>query len=234
MKRIEYISSLQPHSLNCCNNLLVFYIKLVAGVLDKACNIESMLYALSYKRKKVIDEKSRIEKHAITLMHELQSAMRSLQDLTVIGAEAFSSRDLVDDKDLDTRDDELLLSSEDTRDDNESSSTSSNDKSRNSTASSGLFSDWLPFRLSPSRESNIESHDPTRVSRAMLASAESWRRRNGREAATGVNFRTGLSSHKSALGYGQQEYGLPKMSSHTGLTPNRRKNSWKKSDFELV
>lgn len=64
------------------------------------------------------------------------------------------------------------------------------------------------------------------ASRALLAGAESWRRRNGREAARGIDFRTGMSGHLGIQGHHAHPHdyvnndhnSFPKMSMHSGLT----------------
>ena len=72
----------------------------------------------------------------------------------------------------------------------------------------------------------------------MLAGARAWRERHGRQAATGVDFRTGMSGHSALM---TSKQGHPheylenndsirkpvsfRMSSHTGLTMGRRRNS---------
>jgi hypothetical protein len=72
----------------------------------------------------------------------------------------------------------------------------------------------------------------------MLAGARAWRERHGRPAATGVDFRTGMSGHAGVM---SSKQGHPhdyldnndsirkpvnfRMSSHTGLTMGRRRNS---------
>lgn len=72
----------------------------------------------------------------------------------------------------------------------------------------------------------------------MLAGARAWRERHGREAATGIDFRTGMSGHSGALSSkpthphdlleNNESVRKPvsfRMSSHTGLTMGRRRNS---------
>lgn len=61
----------------------------VGNALDKAAQIESMIYALSSTREKLREAKSVTEMEAIDLLKELQSTLVQEQDLTVIGAEAF-------------------------------------------------------------------------------------------------------------------------------------------------
>jgi hypothetical protein len=63
----------------------------VGGVLDKAANIEAMIYSLSYCRNKLLEAKVSTERDAITLMSELETLLMQEEDVTVIGAEAFDS-----------------------------------------------------------------------------------------------------------------------------------------------
>jgi len=70
------------------------------------------------------------------------------------------------------------------------------------------------------------------ASRALLAGAESWRRRNGREAARGIDFRTGMSGHLGIQGHHAHPHdyvtsdhnSFPKMSLHSGLTVGPSQN----------
>jgi hypothetical protein len=224
---------------------------IVSGVLDKACNIESMLYILSYQRNHLLNSKTKIEKDALSLMHELQETLNGGQDLTVIGSEAFSSRDIMPEPEL--RDDKLLYNSASSENQNiygDGENSSSEDSGltkpsrtktpvRKSEPQHNQLIDW--FRSFYSSESNDEQRqrqqrDETdsrsmEVSRAMVESASAWRERNGEHESDTI-FRTGLSNHLGANGYqgnhttSSQHYGpssLPKMSAHGGLTPNRRK-----------
>jgi hypothetical protein len=77
-------------------------------------------------------------------------------------------------------------------------------------------------------------HSPisAEASRAMSAGAESWRRRNGREAARGIDFRTGMSGHYGIQGHhahphdyvNNDHHSFPKMSLHSGLTVGPSQN----------
>lgn len=203
--------------------------------MDKACTIESILYNLSFRRNDLVEQKAVIEKDALHLMHELQHTMHVEEDLTVIGAEAFSSEDIIPEAEI--REDQLLI---DSTSNDQLPLHSSNDEHvaprRNGAQSNdGFIGGWFRgfYPSSQKGETRQETDrrrdmltNNTKVSSAMLASAESWRRRNGREAATKVDFRTGLSGHLGALGHHahvrhQVETGLPKMSCHGGLTVRR-------------
>uniref|UniRef100_A0A7S3LHN1 RING-type domain-containing protein n=1 Tax=Amphora coffeiformis TaxID=265554 RepID=A0A7S3LHN1_9STRA len=72
----------------------------------------------------------------------------------------------------------------------------------------------------------------------MLAGARAWRERHGRPAATGIDFRTGMSGHSALLSskpshpheFLENDESIRKplsfrMSSHTGLTMGRKRNS---------
>lgn len=61
----------------------------VGGVLDKAANIEAMIYSLSYCRGKLLEAQTSTEREAISLLKELQMTLVQEKDVTVIGAEAF-------------------------------------------------------------------------------------------------------------------------------------------------
>ena len=90
---------------------------------------------------------------------------------------------------------------------------------------------------SPSLRPNISTFGYPSQSE-MLAGARAWRERHGREAATGIDFRTGMSGHSALLskkpGHPHEYLGNDesvrqpvsfRMSSHTGLTMGRRRNS---------
>ncbi len=192
---------------------------------------------LSFRRNDLVEQKASIEKDALHLMHELQHTMHVEEDLTVIGAEAFSSEDIIPVPEAEIREDQLLT---DSTSNDQLPLRSSNEEyvaPRTSVAQSndGFMGGWFRgfYPSSQKRETRQEPDrcrdmvtNNTKVSSAMLASAESWRRRNGREAATKVDFRTGLSGHLGALGHhanvrNQVETGLPKMSCHGGLTVRR-------------
>lgn len=214
-------------------------------MIDKACNIESMLYILSFRRSHLIDQKESIEKDAIQLMHELQETIIEHEDLTVIGAEAFASSKIIPQKDQ--RDDKMLVDSNsietpriDSNSGDENVMMSERPTTAQSTAASTVvttgassdshqsnsFATWFSgfFR---DTENFLYSDDEQHYQN-MLASAESWRRRNGRQAERGVvDFRTGRSGHLGALGHHAQNHGSHgvgtfKISTHSGLTPNRR------------
>jgi len=206
----------------------------VGGVLDKACAIESMLYFLSHRRNKIIEQKAQIEKDAVNLMHELKETMNKVEDLTVIGAEAFDnapSDELKLDKysvsGTESRDDILEIDKTD-----DDSMRDGNGDSLSCSVNSGKES---IVRRNPPTRSYHETVHITRVSSAMRESAQSWRRRHGREA--NIHFRTGLSGHLGALGHHahdlhhQVNVGLPKMSCHGGLTSGRLGKKFSLQDF---
>lgn len=193
--------------------------------------VESILYMLSYKRRVILEEKSTIEKDAINIMTELQHVMASEKDLTVIGAEAFLCENIIPEE-REQRDDQTFRDSNTINklvpNDNET-----RDRGNDRNNLENMFHS-LPgvgrgsesrHESSTSRRSSLEN---TEVSHAMLASAELWRKRNGRHDANDVDFRTGLSGHVG-LGHPHKhthqqtvEFALPKMSCHGGLTPNKR------------
>ena len=72
---------------------VVLFNTAVGGVLDKACSMEAMLRALSTKRQELRQEKSKVDKHFVNLMNDLQTSLLNDEDLTVIGAETFSRED---------------------------------------------------------------------------------------------------------------------------------------------
>ena len=89
---------------------------------------------------------------------------------------------------------------------------------------------------SPVRASITNAAYPTQSE--MLAGARAWRERHGRPAATGIDFRTGMSGHAALMStkqghpheYLENNESIRKpvsfrMSSHTGLTMGRRKGS---------
>ncbi len=221
-----------------------------------------MLYILSFRRNHLIDQKSGIEKDAIKLMQELQETIVANEDLTVIGAEAFSNNDIIlhNQQEKEPREDGMLLNStsvenrvaDSTSSDNnkimreqETASTApsttvsssstfldSNAGSQFASCLGGLFQYQLGTEQDDSRDpENSSSFNSTDEEdyQNLLASAESWRRRNGRQAERGgdVDLRTGRSGHLGALGYcasnhGHRNIGSFRISTHSGLTPNRR------------
>lgn len=69
---------------------------------------------------------------------------------------------------------------------------------------------------------------PAPINSNLLAGAREWRRKNDKNAARGINFRTGMSGHMGA----HSTYTHPhdylyetsrKMSSHSGLTVRSRR-----------
>lgn len=101
----------------------------------------------------------------------------------------------------------------------------------------GVGGSGRPEERSPTLRPNISTFGyPTQSE--MLAGARAWRERHGREAATGIDFRTGMSGHSALLSskpghpheYLENNESVRKpvsfrMSSHTGLTMGRRRNS---------
>ena len=89
----------------------------------------------------------------------------------------------------------------------------------------------------PSSPPNRQNPYPSQSE--MLAGARAWRERHGRPAATGIDFRTGMSGHSALLSVkpshpheflenDESIRGKPlsfRMSSHTGLTMGRKRNS---------
>jgi len=233
----------------------------VAGVLDKACNIESMLYALSFQRNHLLEHKLQMEKDAVTLMQQLQNTLAADEDLTVIGADAFTSEEIIPE----TRDDEELKESAvaaaaaETNEIRPGSSHSidSLKKIRSPTNASNMaacasppsiYTDMMdPKYLVEWFRSLYTSDNPSTgnleprpdVSSAMLASAASWRKRNGREASRGVDFRTGMSGHHAVQSnyshsHSRGESSLPKMSCHSGLTPSRARRKTLSRDDDSI
>jgi len=228
----------------------------VAGALDKACRTEAMIYALSMHRNELIEKKSRTEKDAVKLMHELQYSLMTHDDLTVIGAEAFpptsprAFAEKADEIPNDTRNDvdeirnnvhtkrsEVPKSSNKpiattipiSRSEDNVSKPRVIPKRSKQTSTPGQFVDWVRGFYSSDSADNDDrptdlQHD-SEVSHAMRRSAESWRKRNGREASQGIDFRTGMSGHLGVQGHHGHKYHskftMPKMSGHLGLTSSR-------------
>ena len=224
-----------------------------------------MLYILSFRRSHLIDQKGSIERDAIQLMQELQETIIKHDDLTVIGAEAFKSGKIIPQKDQ--RDDSLLVDSnsdENPRVDSNSgdenmmmSERPTTSQSKSTTAStllttcpsndshkSNSFATWFSGFFN--NHSGMESRDPEDFLKSddeehyqnMLASAESWRIRNGRQAERGVDFRTGRSGHLGVHGHHAQYHGSHgvgtfKISTHSGLTPNKRSMKKNKEDYAM-
>lgn len=213
-----------------------------------------MLYILSFRRNHLIDQKEGIERDAIKLMQELQDSIIENEDLTVIGAEAFKDKNKITSGDDNLRDDKIPTKPASPKKCEDSNSGDENVISQHETTGSASkdspepnlftsidttfsnnFMTWLGgFFNSNSAEDESRSTISTIFSRedeqnyqTLLASAESWRRRNGREAERGVDLRTGRSGHLGANGHyasnhGYHDVGSFKISTHSGLTPNRR------------
>jgi hypothetical protein len=226
--------------------------KKIGGPLDKACSMEAWMYSLSRSRDQLIQAKNDVEHDAISLMNRLRKSLEVDEDLTVIAAEAFHSKEQ--------------------RDGNESNPSPSNSPLSDSCVDyirqgepdgpievilPSNRSNFLENALSSIRhiDTNIQStetrDDDTMNPRqsttlyspnAVLAGAQEWRRRNGRQESRRViiDFRTGKSCHngvsKSHIGhmrgssdglnntpYHTQDH--PKMSSHCALTSSRKRTS---------
>ena len=202
-----------------------------------------MLYMLSYKRKDLLEQKTATEKDAVSLMHELQETMIAEDDLTVIGAEAFSSDEIVAADDDDMRDDQLVVLDSRPNEVKQLANESEDcivhrrgDDDTRRKSQSNTFSSWFSGFSTAMTSNQAESRtdatmNKTKISHAMRTSAESWREKNGKGHSVGdIDFRTGMSGHLGAMGhsaqkYNQVQYERPKMSCHGGLTPKRRRNS---------
>lgn len=224
----------------------------IGGPLDKACSMEAWMYSLSRSRDRLIQAQNNVEDDALSLMNRLRKSLEVDEDLTVIAADAFSSKER--------------------RDSRESSRSQCDSPSNESSADlirqgdpDGPIEVILPSNRSNFFESalstirHIDTNDPTTETRddnsfspsqetrlyspnAVLAGAQEWRRRNGRQESRRViiDFRTGKSCHngvsKSHINhmrassdsshnstFSTQEH--PKMSSHCALTSSRKRTS---------
>lgn len=242
----------------------------VGGPLDKACSMEAWICALSRSRNRLIEAKNGIEQDSFSLMSRLRETLEIDEDLTVIAAEAFNfTRSKSTDEKNDGRDDtssKLTSGSEST-----SSSMFPAGLIRQGESDGAIEvvlpseqSNFLENALSsirhidPSMQSeecrddtNIDYDTEQRIQsspsgnsycpNAVLAGAQEWRRRNGREESRRaiIDFRTGKSCHNGVSRthlhhlrgstenlYNPPTYSSidhPKMSSHSGLTSNRRR-----------
>jgi flagellar hook-associated protein FlgK len=224
----------------------------IGGPLDKACSMEAWMYTLSRSRDRLIQAQNDVENDALSLMNRLRKSLEVDEDVTVVAAEAFRSNER--------------------RDGDESSRTQSNPSSNESCVDlirqgdpDGPIEVVLPSNQSnflqkalssirhiDSNAQKIETRDddtssPRQTTRlyspnAVLAGAQEWRRRNGRQESRRViiDFRTGKSCHngvsKSHIGHMRSSSDAfhhsthniqdhPKMSSHCALTSSRRRTS---------
>jgi len=77
----EIFGSFDADSLVCCS---------VGGSVDRACKLEALLRSLSYRRKELRIEQSKVDNQFIRLMNDLQLSLQNDEDLTVICAQAFA------------------------------------------------------------------------------------------------------------------------------------------------
>lgn len=216
-----------------------------------------MLYTLSFQRNHLLEHKIQIEKDAVTLMQQLQNTLAADEDLTVIGAEAFTSEEIIPE----VRDDQLHESAaslneriEDVRPSSSNSQQSLKKIIPPTTTTASCASSpsmyvemmdprhlvqWFRSLYSGENTETTQFETGADVSSAMLASAASWRKRNGREASRGIDFRTGMSGHHAVQStyshyHSKGESGLPKMSCHSGLTPSRTRRKTLSRDDDSI
>lgn len=224
----------------------------IGGPLDKACSMEAWMYSLSRSRDRLIQAQNNVEGDALSLMNRLRKSLEVDEDLTVIAADAFSSKERRDSK-------------ESSRSQCDSPSNESCTDLIRQGDPDGPIEVILPsnrsifFENALSTIRHIDTNDQTAETRddntftpsqetrlyspnAVLAGAQEWRRRNGRQESRRViiDFRTGKSCHngvsKSHINhmrtssdashhstFSTQEH--PKMSSHCALTSSRKRTS---------
>lgn len=217
----------------------------VGGALDKACNLEAMILSRSLRRNELRLEQARVERDALSIMNDMQQTLSKEEDLTVIAAEAFSTaaptptrRECRDDQDYMQLMQSTVTESESSL--RKSAAHVVRDELREEPGAGlcfprGLFS---LFNCNNSMDSTTKVFPSTlKIGQDdMVAGAQQWRLKNGKEAVSGTDFQTGISGHHAMQSTeahphphnflekekSNSNFGLPKMSQHSGLTFPRR------------
>lgn len=217
----------------------------VGNAADKACRIEAILHNIALQRSKLKREQDQLGNESVKLMNMFQNHLMNDDDITVIDASSFSSFSIPILKEnepntLKTSEQSTtfakaksapILKSESPPRQARSDSNDSRGYNILNISPSSIFS-----RFSSENTENDENRSPDTVQQTpspvinptLLAGAREWRRKNDKNAARGINFRTGMSGHMGV----HSTYTHPhdylydnfrKMSAHSGLTVRTRK-----------